>query len=61
MNETDTCPNLKNLQRLPKSLSESLEALDKADFLVEFFGDKLLTAIKEIQKVNIDALQFIRF
>ncbi|KAI5395748.1 uncharacterized protein LOC127094975 [Lathyrus oleraceus] len=50
----DTCPNLKNLQRLPKSLSESLEALDKADFLVEFFGDKLLTAIKEIQKAEID-------
>lgn len=53
MYEVDTNLTPDNLQRLPKSLSESLEALDKADFLVEFFGDKLLNVIKEIQKVNI--------
>jgi len=52
MYETDTDSNLKNLQRLPTSLLESLEALEKADFLEEFIGDKLLTAIKAIQKVN---------
>ncbi|CAK8571475.1 unnamed protein product [Lathyrus sativus] len=50
----DTSPNLETLKRLPKSLSESLEALHKAYFLEEFFGDKLLTAIKAIQKVEID-------
>ncbi|XP_058771186.1 uncharacterized protein LOC131644647 [Vicia villosa] len=49
--DTNLTPD--NLQRLPKSLSESLEALDKADFLVEFFGDKLLNVIKEIQKAEI--------
>jgi len=52
MYETDTSPNLENLRSLPKSLSESLEALHKADFLEEFIGDKLLTAIKAIGKVN---------
>lgn len=50
----DTDPNPENLQRLPKSLSESLEALHKADFLEEFIGDKLLTAIKAIRKAEID-------
>ncbi|XP_058771183.1 protein fluG-like [Vicia villosa] len=50
----DTDPNPESLQRLPKSLSESLEALDKADFLEEFFGVKLLTAIKAIRKDEID-------
>jgi len=45
---------------LPKSLSESLEALHKADFLEEFIGDKLLTAIKAIRKVcvDLDAFKF---
>lgn len=51
MYETDIDPNPENLQRLPQSLSESLEALDKADFLEEFFDVKLLTAIKAIRKV----------
>ncbi|KAK2401154.1 type-1 glutamine synthetase [Trifolium repens] len=50
----DKDPNPENLQRLPKSLSESLEALHKADFLEEFFGDKLLTVIKAIRKAEID-------
>ncbi|KEH42127.1 type-1 glutamine synthetase-like protein, putative [Medicago truncatula] len=54
MYETDTSPNLENLRSLPKSLSESLEALHKADFLEEFIGDKLLTAIKAIGKAEID-------
>jgi len=38
---------------LPKSLSESLEALEKTDFFDEFIDQKLLTAIKAIGKVNI--------
>ncbi|KAJ1419453.1 Glutamine synthetase, catalytic domain [Sesbania bispinosa] len=50
----DTNPNPENLQRLPKSLSESLEALDKDDFLKGFISDKLLTAIKAIRKAEID-------
>lgn len=53
MYETDTNPNPENLQRLPKSLSESLEALHKDDFLKEFIGEKLLVAIKAIRKVCI--------
>ncbi|CAK8571474.1 unnamed protein product [Lathyrus sativus] len=50
----DTDLNPKNFQRLPKSLSESLEALHKAEFLDEFIGDKLLIAIKAIRKAEID-------
>ncbi|XP_050889687.1 uncharacterized protein LOC127094974 isoform X2 [Lathyrus oleraceus] len=50
----DTDLNPRNLQRLPKSLSESLESLHKAEFLDEFFGDKLLIAIKAIRKAEID-------
>ncbi|CAL5207308.1 unnamed protein product [Lathyrus oleraceus] len=50
----DIHPDLETLERIPKSLSESLEALHKAKFLEEFFGNKLLTAIKAIQKVEID-------
>ena len=51
MHETDTNPNPETLQRLPKSLSESLEALNKDDFLKEFISEKLLVAIKAIRKV----------
>lgn len=50
----DADPNPENLQRLPKSLSESLEALNKDDFLKEFIDDKLLTAFKAIRKAEID-------
>ncbi|XP_061353912.1 protein fluG [Gastrolobium bilobum] len=50
----DTNPNPENLQRLPKSLSESLEALHKDDFLKELMSDKLLVAIKGIRKAEID-------
>ncbi|XP_073223978.1 protein fluG [Cicer arietinum] len=49
----DTDPNPENLERLPTSLSESLEALDKADFLEEFIGEKLLTSIKAMRKAEI--------
>ncbi|XP_020230442.1 protein fluG [Cajanus cajan] len=50
----DTNPNPEILQRLPASLSESLDALHKDDFLKEFISDKLLTAIKAIRKADID-------
>jgi len=53
MYETDTNPNPETLQRLPASLSESLDALHKDDFLKEFISEKLLTAIKAIRKVCI--------
>jgi len=53
MYETDTNPNPEILQRLPASLSESLDALQKDDFLKEFISEKLLTAIKAIRKVCI--------
>ncbi|RDX78982.1 fluG, partial [Mucuna pruriens] len=50
----DANPNPEVLQRLPASLSESLDALDKDDFLKEFISDKLLTAIKAIRKAEIN-------
>ncbi|XP_020205025.1 protein fluG [Cajanus cajan] len=50
----DTNPNPEVLQRLPASLSESLDALHKDDFFKQFIGDKLLTAIKAIRKAEID-------
>ncbi|KAL2323185.1 hypothetical protein Fmac_027564 [Flemingia macrophylla] len=50
----DTNPNPEVLQRLPASLSESLDALHKDDFFKEFISDKLLTAIKAIRKADID-------
>ncbi|XP_057983098.1 protein fluG [Malania oleifera] len=42
------------LQRLPKSLSESLEALEKDDVLKDLLGEKLLVAVKGIRKAEID-------
>ncbi|XP_044473480.1 protein fluG isoform X2 [Mangifera indica] len=42
------------LQRLPKSLSESLEALKKDDFLHKLIGEKLLVAIKGVRKAEIN-------
>lgn len=49
----DKDPDSENLPRLPESLSEAMEALHKDNFLEEFIGDKLLTAIKAIRKVCI--------
>ncbi|MED6156349.1 hypothetical protein PIB30_013623 [Stylosanthes scabra] len=49
----DTNPNPEKLQRLPTSLSESLEALHKDDLLKEFIGEKLTVAIKAIRKAEI--------
>ncbi|GAV85734.1 Gln-synt_C domain-containing protein/Amidohydro_2 domain-containing protein [Cephalotus follicularis] len=42
------------LQRLPESLSESLEALQKDDVLHDLIGKKLLVAIKGIRKAEIE-------
>lgn len=53
MYETDTDANPEILQRLPASLSESLDALHKDEFLKEFINEKLLTCIKSIRKVCI--------
>ncbi|XP_052730962.1 protein fluG isoform X2 [Vigna angularis] len=50
----DSNPNPETLQRLPASLSESLDALHKDDFLKEFISEKLLTAIKAIRKAEIE-------
>ncbi|PSS32867.1 Protein fluG like [Actinidia chinensis var. chinensis] len=41
------------LQRLPRSLSESVEALDKDNVLKDLIGEKLLVAIKGIRKAEI--------
>ncbi|CAI9097920.1 OLC1v1034439C1 [Oldenlandia corymbosa var. corymbosa] len=41
------------IQRLPKSLSESLEALEKDTLMHELMGEKLLTAIKGVRKAEI--------
>lgn len=41
------------LQRLPTSLSESVQALEKDDILRDMIGEKLLIAIKGIRKVHL--------
>ncbi|KAA8516596.1 hypothetical protein F0562_016898 [Nyssa sinensis] len=41
------------LQRLPKSLSESVEALQKDKVLKDLIGEKLLVAIKGIRKADV--------
>ncbi|PQQ19780.1 protein fluG [Prunus yedoensis var. nudiflora] len=42
------------LERLPKSLSESLEALKEDNAFTDLIGEKLLVAIKGIRKAEID-------
>lgn len=42
------------LQRLPQSLSESLEALRIDNIFNEFLGEKLLTAVKGVRKAEVD-------
>ncbi|XP_022978991.1 protein fluG-like [Cucurbita maxima] len=42
------------LQRLPQSLSESLEALEKNNILTDFIGEKLVVAIKAIRKAEVE-------
>ncbi|KAL3536217.1 hypothetical protein ACH5RR_004678 [Cinchona calisaya] len=41
------------IQRLPKSLSESVEALEKDALMRDLIGEKLLTAIKGVRKAEI--------
>ncbi|CAK9134024.1 unnamed protein product [Ilex paraguariensis] len=41
------------LERLPKSLSESVEALEKDTILKDLIGEKLLIAIKGVRKAEI--------
>lgn len=52
----DTNPHIHadKLHRLPKSLSESLEALRKDSVLTDLIGEKLLVAIKGIRKAEIE-------
>ncbi|KAL0344678.1 UNVERIFIED_CONTAM: Glutamine synthetase [Sesamum radiatum] len=48
----DNPDNVKDkVQRLPKSLSESVEALEKDDVLKDLIGEKLLVAITGVRKV----------
>ncbi|KAL2933392.1 Protein fluG [Bienertia sinuspersici] len=42
------------LKRLPQSLIESLEALQKDTFFEDFLGEKLLMAIKGVRKAEVD-------
>ncbi|XP_062117384.1 uncharacterized protein LOC133831196 [Humulus lupulus] len=42
------------LKRLPKSLSESLAALNEDNFMTDLIGEKLLVAIKGIRKAEVD-------
>ncbi|GAB4847979.1 hypothetical protein Ancab_039399 [Ancistrocladus abbreviatus] len=42
------------LQRLPKSLSESLECLQKDDMFKDLINEKLLVAVKGVRKAEID-------
>ncbi|XP_054807482.1 protein fluG-like isoform X2 [Prosopis cineraria] len=53
--DTDPESYPEKLQRLPSTLSESLEALDEDDDIFkEFIGEKLLTAIKAVRKAEIN-------
>ncbi|XP_028777160.1 protein fluG [Neltuma alba] len=53
--DTDPEGYAEKLQRLPITLSESLEALDKDDDIFkEFIGEKLLTAIKAVRRAEIN-------
>ncbi|KAL6496286.1 hypothetical protein OROGR_029544 [Orobanche gracilis] len=50
----DNPDNVKEkVQRLPQSLSESVEALDKDMVLRDFIGEKLYVAIKGVRKAEI--------
>lgn len=42
------------LERLPQSLSESLEALQKDKIFDDFLGEKLLTAVKGVRKAEVE-------
>lgn len=42
------------LQRLPQSLSESVEALEKDNTLTDLIGEKLVVAIKAIRKAEVE-------
>lgn len=55
INDTDANPATLEgkLQRLPKSLSESLEALQKDNVVRELIGEKLFVAIKGVRKVSL--------
>ncbi|KAI3995232.1 hypothetical protein MKX01_032034 [Papaver californicum] len=46
--------SVEGLQRLPKDLGESVEALEKDAFLKEFIGEKMVTAIIGVRKAEID-------
>ncbi|KAK3036398.1 hypothetical protein RJ639_032167 [Escallonia herrerae] len=41
------------VKRLPKSLSESVEALEKDGVLKDLIGEKLLVAIKGVRKAEV--------
>ncbi|KAG9146274.1 hypothetical protein Leryth_007977 [Lithospermum erythrorhizon] len=51
--EEDPDSLTEQLQRLPKSLSEAMEALDKNDVLKDFIGEKLLVAIQGVRNAEI--------
>ncbi|KAK6943902.1 Glutamine synthetase, catalytic domain [Dillenia turbinata] len=42
------------LQRLPKSLAESVEALEKDDIFKDLIDEKLLTAVKGVRKAEVE-------
>ena len=50
---TDEDPQDGKLQRLPKSLSESVDALEKDTALEKLIGEKLLLAVKGVRKVRL--------
>lgn len=60
LNETDTNPAdvAATLSRLPQSLSEAVEALEKDEVLHELLGQKLVVAIKGVRKVTLLSFRF---
>lgn len=43
-----------NVQRLPRSLSESVEALDRDEALQALIGQRLLSVVKGVRKAEIE-------
>ncbi|XP_023543403.1 type-1 glutamine synthetase 1-like [Cucurbita pepo subsp. pepo] len=46
--------NASKLKRLPQSLAESVEALEKNNTLTELIGEKLVVAIKAVRKAEVE-------
>lgn len=56
---TDEDPQDGKLKRLPQSLSESVNALEKDSALEKLIGEKLILAVKGVRKVRLINLFYV--